>query len=113
MDFSGKWKNTKESVLELRQEGEKIYGTFDSGVADGGQVLKVPVVGWVNGDRLSFTTTYRSYGTVVAWVGQATGKPDSPVIDAHFLHESEVADEDEKSYLWASTRTGSDQFVKM
>ena len=85
MDFSGKWKNTKESVLELRQEGEKISGTFDSGVADGGQVLKVPVVGWVNGDRLSFTTTYRSYGTVVAWVGQATGKPDSPVIDAHFF----------------------------
>lgn len=112
VNFSGKWVNTKDSVLELEQDGNSLSGIFDSGVSDGGQVIKAPVVGWANGDRVSFTATYEMFGTVVAWVGQVRGEPGNPVIDAHFLHESEVPDSDEHEWLWASTRTGSDQFSK-
>lgn len=112
MNFTGTWKNTKNSLLTLSQNGSSITGTFDSGVSDGGQEIKAPIVGWVNGDRVSFTATYELFGTVVAWVGQVRGEPGNPVIDAHFLHESEVADADEFNELWASTRTGSDQFSR-
>ncbi|QBF33318.1 avidin/streptavidin family protein [Thalassococcus sp. S3] len=112
MDFSGKWVNTKNSVLELHQNGNSLTGNFDSGVSDGGQVIKAPIVGWANGDRVSFTATYEMFGTVVAWVGQVRGEPGNPVIDAHFLHESDVKDSAEAEALWASTRTGSDQFAK-
>lgn len=112
MDFSGEWVNTKNSVLELTQVDNRITGTFDSGVSDGGQPILAPIVGWANGDRVSFTATYEVYGTVVAWVGQVRGEPGNPVIDAHFLHESEIPDGQEAEWLWASTKTGSDQFAK-
>jgi hypothetical protein len=112
MDFTGRWANTKNSILELHQVDNSISGTFDSGVSDGGQIIKAPVIGWVNGDRVTFATTYEKFGTVVSWVGQVRGEPGNPVIDAHFLHESDVKDSDEAEALWASTRTGSDQFTK-
>lgn len=113
MNFSGSWRNTKNSLLEIVQNGNALTGTFDSGVSDGGQIIKAPIVGWVNGDRVSFTATYEVFGTVVAWVGQVRGEPGNPVIDAHFLHESDIIDSDEVENLWASTRTGSDQFTKI
>lgn len=112
MDFSGKWRNTKNSVLELVQHGNSLTGTFDSGVSDGGAVILAPIVGWANGDRVSFTATYETFGTVVAWVGQVRGEPGNPTIDAHFLHETDVSEAEEQEKLWASTRTGSDQFSK-
>jgi hypothetical protein len=112
MDFTGKWVNTKNSVLELTQNGNSITGTFDSGVSDNGQVVLAPIVGWANGDRVSFTATYEMFGTVVAWVGQVRGEPGNSVIDAHFLHEVDIADANEHEELWASTRTGSDHFSK-
>lgn len=113
MDFTGNWKNTKNSLLTLTQNETALTGTFDSGVSDGGQVIQAPIVGWVNGDRVSFTATYELFGTVVAWVGQVRGEPGNPVIDAHFLHESDVQNSEELEKLWASTRTGSDQFSRV
>ena len=65
MVFSGKWVNSRNSVLELKQDGAVLSGTFDSGVADEG-VMTVPVVGWANGDRIAFTASYEKYGTVIA-----------------------------------------------
>ena len=112
MDFSGRWVNTKNSVLELTQTGNELTGTFDSGVSDGGQPVIVPIVGWANGDRVSFTATYDTFGTVVAWVGQVTGEPGNPVINAHFLHETDIPQGQEAEWLWASTRTGSDFFSR-
>jgi len=81
MDISGKWKNTKNSLLELTQTGNALSGVFDSGVSDGGLVIKAPIVGWVNGDRVTFSATYEQFGTVVAWVGQVRGEPGNPGSD--------------------------------
>ena len=111
MGFTGKWVNSRRSVLELKQDGASISGSFDSGVGDDGE-MKVPVIGWANGDRISFTVNYPQYGSVVAWVGQMTDEKGYPRIEAQFLHESDIAEADEAEFLWASTRTGSDIFVK-
>ena len=109
--FSGKWVSARKSVLELKQDGASLSGTFDSGVADEG-VMKVPVVGWANGDRIAFTASYEKYGTVVAWVGQLTDEEGRSRIEAQFLHGADVTEENEAEFLWAATRIGSDVFVK-
>lgn len=111
MGFSGKWVSSRNSVLELKQDGAKISGTFDSGVADQG-VIKVPVIGCANGDRIAFTCSYEKYGTVIAWAGQMADEKGYPGIEAKFLHESDVKEENEAELLWAATRIGSDIFVK-
>ncbi|MEM1369876.1 MAG: avidin/streptavidin family protein [Cyanobacteria bacterium P01_H01_bin.15] len=112
MNVTGTWVNTKSSVLTITQHGNEIKGTFDSGVSDGCQVINAPVTGWVNGDRVAFAATYEIFGTVVAWVGQIKNEPGNPTMDAHFLHESDIPEGQEKENLWLSTRTGSDQFTK-
>ena len=109
--FTGKWVSSRNSVLELKQDGAKVSGTFDSGVADEG-LMKVPVIGWANGDRIAFTCSYEKYGTVIAWAGQMAGEEDYPRIEAKFLHESDVKEENEAEFLWAATRIGGDIFVK-
>ena len=111
-DFSGLWINQRKSLLKLKQDGSSITGTFDSGVGDDGQKLEVPVVGWANGDRIAFTTTYPRYGTVVAWVGQQVADGGNPALIAHWLHETDIPDQAEPTALWTSTRIGADRFTR-
>jgi hypothetical protein len=112
MNFAGKWINTKNSVLELKQSDSSITGTFDSGVSDDGQVLKAPVVGWVNGDRITFAANYDKYGSVVTWAGQVVEEAGGPKIVALFLHVSDVSEAREPEWLWASTKVGADTFTR-
>lgn len=111
MDFSGRWANQRNSVLTLSQNGPSISGTFDSGVSDGGKV-EVAVIGWAEGDRISFTARYEKFGTVVAWVGQAVDEPGKPKLMTQWLHAVDIKDGDEHQSLWTSTRVGSDIFER-
>lgn len=110
-NFSGRWSNQRNSLLILKQTGEKVTGTFDSGVGDGNQKMPVPIVGWVNGDRIAFTATYSQHFTsVVAWVGQMVREPGNPELITHWLHETDVPDNAEPTRLWESTKIGADRF---
>jgi hypothetical protein len=111
MDLSGTWVNARNSVLKITQTGNRIVGTFDSGVSDGG-VVTVDIIGWTVGDLISFTTYYEKFTTIVAWVGQVVGEPGNPQIVSQFLHQNNIDDASEITDLWFSTKVGSDTFVK-
>lgn len=113
-DFSGQWTNQRQSILNLKQTDTQITGTFDSGVGDNNQKMLVSIVGWANGDRIAFTTTYPNFGTVVAWVGQlVVDESGEPKLITHWLHEVDVPDQSEQTDLWKSTRIGSDDFTRV
>lgn len=113
-DFSGQWTNQRRSILILKQTDTQITGTFDSGVGDNNQEMRVPIVGWVNGDRIAFTTTYPKFGTVVAWVGQLiVDESGQEKLITHWLHEADIPDQNESDSLWLSTRTGGDDFARV
>ena len=112
-DFSGRWSNQRNSLLILKQAGESVTGTFDSGVGDNNQQILARIVGWANGDLIAFTATYPEFGTVVAWVGQMAGEPGNPELITHWLHETNVPDDGEPTRLWTSTRIGTDRFTQV
>ena len=113
VDFTGTWTNQNGSTLELRQLGSgSIDGRFESGVGDDDQTLWVDVSGHALGDIITFYAMFEKYSTIVSWVGQHTDKDGMGQIKTHWLHATDVANEDEPDWLWYTNRIGNDTFVR-
>ncbi len=74
MDFSGKWKNTRGSVLEIKQDKEgNITGTFKTAVASTKKCIgyPAPIKGFVNGNAIALTIDMKGCGspTVLSQIG--------------------------------------------
>lgn len=111
VDFTGTWRNQNGSILELRQLGSgNIDGRFESGVGDNNQTLWVEVNGRALGDVVTFHAVFESFGTVVSWVGQHTTKDGVGQLKTHWLHATNVTDQDEPDWLWYANRIGNDTF---
>ena len=112
IDFTGTWKNPHGSALELRVVGGIVSGRFESGVGDDGQIIWVEISGQVLDDVITFNAVYPMYGTVVAWVGQHTVEKGIESIKTHWIHATNLPDDQEKEWMWYSNRIGSDVFTR-
>lgn len=110
VDFTGSWKNQNHSSLELHVTDGLVSGRFESGVGDDGDILWEEVRGRALGDLITFHVVYERYGTVVAWVGQHTEENGVEKLKCHWLHATNVENEQEKEWMWYSNRLGSDEF---
>ena len=111
-NFNGTWKNQNKSTLELKEVGGIISGRFESGVGDDGQVVWIDVSGRVLDDVITFNALYQKYGTVVSWVGQMTKESATDVIKTHWLHATNIPDDQEQAWMWSTNRIGSDIFTR-
>ena len=112
MDFNGTWKNQHGSLLELRVDGERVGGRFESGVGEGGKPHWVDVHGQVQEDLITFHASFPRHGTLVSWVGQHTSRDGVDQIQAQWLHATNVPDSRGESWMWYANRIGSDTFVR-
>ncbi len=110
VDFTGTWKNQNNSTLELHVTGGIVSGRFESGVGDDGEILWEAVNGRVLDDVITFNVVYSKYGTVVAWVGQHTEENGVGKIKTHWLHATNIPDDQEQAWMWYTNRIGSDEF---
>ena len=112
-NFTGTWKNQRGSVLTLDVKNGIVTGTFDSGVGDNGEPLVVPVNGRVLRDVITFNVVYERFGTIATWVGQLVNEETgSPVLEASWLHISDISQNEEPQWAWSAVRTGADTFTK-
>jgi hypothetical protein len=67
---SGVWKTAGGSILTLVIEENLVTGTYASihGQPKPGEVF--PIVGFVNDDLISFTTSWGPYKSMTSWVGR-------------------------------------------
>ena len=113
VDFTGTWKNQRDSTLELRVVGGIVSGRFESGVGDDGQPLWVEVSGRVLEDVITFNAVYPRHQTVVAWVGQHTVESGVEKIKTHWIHTTNIPDDQEQEWMWFANRIGSDVFTRV
>jgi hypothetical protein len=113
VDFTGTWKNQLDSTLELAVIGGIVTGRFESGEGDDGEILWVEVSGRVLDDVITFNAAYPRYGTVIAWVGQHTVTNGVGRIVTHWLHATNVPDDQEQDWMWFTNRIGSDVFTRV
>jgi hypothetical protein len=70
IDFSGAWKNELGSITKLVQANNSLTGTYESAVSADGTSTIGDLVGYVDGDLISFVVHWRDFQAITAWVGQ-------------------------------------------
>ncbi|WP_423747874.1 avidin/streptavidin family protein [Fundidesulfovibrio terrae] len=50
--------------------------------------------------------------TIVTWAGQHTVEKNKETILTHWLHITNISDDQEQDWMWYSNRIGSDTFSK-
>ena len=112
VDFSGKWKNPLGSSMELKVRGNKVSGTYRTGVGAPGSMEEFPLVGFVNGDILGFTVLWGKYGSITSWVGQHTASKKKDRIDTMWHLVKNIDEESERQNVWGSYLTGANSFTR-
>lgn len=113
VDFTGTWRNQLNSRLELQALNGVLTGRFESGVGDDGQTIWVPITGRYLDDVMAFITVYERYQTIVSWVGQHTEGDGRGMIKTHWIHATNIPDQQEEAWMWFSNRIGSDIFTRV
>jgi hypothetical protein len=110
VDFTGKWKNELGSVAEMTQNAAgALSGTYTSQVSGGGGSTIGDLLGYVDGDLISFVVHWRDFQAITAWVGQLDPKMPVDTLKTLWQMTKQVASGEE----WASINAGSDTFVRL
>ena len=108
VDFSGDWKNELNSVVHLTQTNAVLSGTYESTVSGGGSATTGDLVGYVDGDLISFVVHWRHFQAITAWVGQLDPNASQDSLVTLWQMTKQVSAGDE----WQSINAGTDTFVR-
>lgn len=113
IDFSGDWVNELGSTMKLVMAGQTLTGAYESPVSGGGGSVKGDLVGFVDGDLISFVVNWTTPASLTAWTGQLVDVAGKDVIKTLWLLVQNVDDVSEPNGLWKSTLAGDDDFRRV
>lgn len=109
VDFSGKWQNELNSTMTLTQTNGSLTGTYESAVSSGGTVARGDLLGFVDGDLISFVVHWQAFQAITSWLGQIEPGSAPEKIKTLWQMTKQVASGDE----WSSINAGSDTFIRL
>jgi len=113
VDFSGRWTNKLGAEITLKMEGHALSGTYRVQVGTAGRIEDFPLVGFANGDIVSFVVDWGRYGTMMAWVGQHADEPGGGErLEAMWHMTRNIAENTEARALWGAFLSGSDSLIR-
>lgn len=107
--FDGIWVNELRSTMDLKVTANAIAGIYTSAVSANGSPVVGRLVGFVNGDLISFVVTW-PVGAITAWVGQLLDKAGQPELFTLWQMTTNIPDAQEPEGMWASVYAGTDTF---
>lgn len=107
-DFTGKWVNELNSTVTIFQTDTVLKGSYDSAVSAGGQSTHGDLLGYVDGDLISFVVHWDKYQSITAWVGQVVPTASATTFKTLWQMTSQVDDGEE----WMSISAGADTFKR-
>jgi hypothetical protein len=110
-DFGGHWQNQMSSTMELKISGSDVTGVYTSAASAKGGPLAGKLKGFISGDLISFLVLWPG-GSMTAWVGQLVDDQAKPRIKTLWHLVTEIPNEDEDEFLWASVFSGADEFTR-
>jgi len=113
IDFTGTWTNQLGSTMVLNMAGQHLSGRYRSQVSSVGTSADGELVGFVDGDLISFVVNWDAPASLTAWSGQLVLKGGRQTIETLWYLVQNVADQDEPSGLWKSTFAGADEFWRV
>ena len=107
IDFTGTWINQLKSEARFKQVNGSLSGEYASKVSSSGATTLGDLVGFVDGDLISWVVHWREFQAITAWVGQL--EPSAPgTLKTLWQMTKQV----EEGGEWASINAGSDVFVR-
>jgi hypothetical protein len=113
VDFNGAWNNDMGSQAVLTIKDGEVRGTYNTNVGQPDKGQSFPLIGFVEGDQITFTVNFKGFGSMTAWTGQLT-KDDKgdPYIRTLWQLTKDIEDAAEKEDIWGSVRTGASNFTR-
>jgi len=111
VDFNGAWYNDMGSVAVLSVTDGQVSGTYRTNVGQPDKSQSFPLIGFVQGDQITFTVNFKTYGSMTAWVGQLVlDDKGAPYIRTLWHLTKDIEDAKETDDIWGSIRTGASTF---
>ena len=112
-DFNGAWENDMGSLATFIVKDGVVRGTYQTNVGEPDKSQSFPLIGFAQGDQITFTVNFKTYGSMTAWTGQLiVGDEAAPTIRTLWHLTSDVEDAQEKDDIWGSIRTGASNFTR-
>lgn len=110
VDFSGTWTNELKSTMTVKQQSNgSLSGIYVSAVSGGnGGTTTGDLLGYVDGNLISFVVHWRDFQAITAWVGQLVPQSSPAEISTLWQMTKAVGQGEE----WASINAGADMFTR-
>jgi hypothetical protein len=113
VDFNGPWNNDMGSQAVFRVENGEVRGIYNTNVGEPDKSQSFPLIGFVEGDQITFTVNFKGFGSMTAWTGQLTKNDGGePNIRTLWHLTKDIEDASEKDDIWGSIRTGASDFTR-
>lgn len=106
-EFNGEWSSDLGSTIKLMISADgSVNGKYKAAAGFPYVDKDFPLVGFANGDLLSFTVSFGKHGLVTSWAGQLTREFNRAVIKTMWLLAKIVPNPDDSTNLWGAVLTG-------
>lgn len=113
-NFNGVWRNELNSEMTITvEESGRIFGEYRPGAADGVSDSSHPLVGFANGDLITFSVDFEHHKMVCSWTGHAVTEQNSDVIKTQWNLVKHLDGEEFSMETWGATHCGSNSFKRV
>lgn len=111
--IAGRWSNRLGSTMELTvDEHHQIHGSFHTVVGMPENAPSFPVVGFAEGDALSFCVDFGRRGSVASWSGHHVTDDDGERLVTLWHLVQPVQDPHGEKDVWRALMAGSNDFSR-
>ena len=111
-EFNGSWQNEAGSLVTFVVNDGEVHGIYQTNVGQPDKNQSFALIGFTEGDQITFNVNFKGYGSMTAWVGQMTLDDEGrPYIRTLWHLTRNKEDAEEKDELWQSIITGASNFV--
>jgi len=112
--FIGSWKNQAGSLVTFKITEGIVRGTYQTNIGQPDKNKSFELIGFTQGDQITFTVNFKGFGSMTAWTGQLTiDDKNTPYIRTLWHLTRDVPDDKEQENIWSSVITGASNFVRV
>lgn len=111
--FDGVWQNERGSFVELIAKDGVVSGQYKTNVGQPDASMAFPLLGFIEGDQITFTVNFKGYGSMTSWTGQMTETDGEDEIRTLWNLTRNVPDAVEDDDMWGSITSGASNFRRV
>lgn len=109
-EVAGAWVNERGSSVTFTENAGLLSGYYNTQLGNPDPASRFPLIGFIEGDQLTFTVNFKGYGSLTSWTGQISEDAEGVYIRTLWHLTRDVPDAQEEDDLWSSIIAGPATF---